>query len=60
VEKAAINDFFDAEKLGVECSPKCRSCRCRKCPIGGKQFHLKEEREQHQIEEGLSYKGDHW
>ena len=60
VEKAEINDFFDAETLGVECSPKCGSCRCGKCPIGGKQFNLKEEREQHQIEEGLTHKDDHW
>jgi len=28
--------------------------------VGGKQFNLKEEREQHQIEEGLTHKGDHW
>lgn len=60
VAKVNIEDFFDAESLGIECSPKCGSCRCGRCPIGGKSFTLKEERELKLIEEGLSQQGDHW
>ena len=29
--------FFESEALGVECNPKCGSCRCGTCPIGGKE-----------------------
>ena len=54
------NDFFSIESMGVNCDPKCGNCSCRKCPIGGKSFTLKEERELHQIEEGLSFDSDHW
>ncbi|MEM7303856.1 MAG: hypothetical protein AAF468_22505, partial [Pseudomonadota bacterium] len=60
IDKISISEFFETENLGVECSPKCGSCKCGKCPIGGKPFTLKEEREQHQIEEGLTFKTDHW
>ena len=60
VARVNIEDFFDTESLGVECSPKCGSCRCGRCPIGGKSFTLKEERELNLIEEGLTHEGDHW
>ena len=43
-----------------KCNPRCGSCRCGKCPIGGKQYTLKQERELDQIEEGLTYINDHW
>ena len=55
-----IENFFDTEALGVECTPKCGSCRCGQCPIGGKSYTLKEERELRLIEEGLEHKDDHW
>lgn len=38
-----IENFFDIEGLGIECSPKCGSCRCGKCPIGGQNFTIKEK-----------------
>lgn len=60
IARVDIESFFDTEALGVECSPKCGSCRCGRCPIGGKSFTLKEERELKLIEEGLSHNGDHW
>lgn len=60
IEKVTVTDFFETESLGVDCSPKCGSCKCGKCPIGGKQFTLKEEREQHLIEDGLTHNIDHW
>lgn len=55
-----IEKFFDIEGLGVECSPKCGSCRCGKCPIGGKDYSIKEEKELELIESGLTRKQHHW
>ena len=55
-----IENFFDTEALGVQCTPKRGSCRCGQCPIGGKSYTLKEERELRLIEEGLEHKEDHW
>ena len=46
--------------MSVECNPKCGGCKYRKCPLGGKYFTLKEEREFNLIEKGLKWKGDHW
>ena len=40
VGKPRIDDFFNAELLGVECNPKCGGCKCGKCPPGGKQYTL--------------------
>ncbi|CAB3989230.1 RNA-directed DNA polymerase from transposon BS [Paramuricea clavata] len=60
VVRINIENFFDTESLGVECSPRCGSCRCGRCPIDGKSFTLKEERELNLIEEGLTHEGDHW
>ena len=55
-----MESFFDTEGLGVVCSPKCGSCRCGKCAIGGKDFTLKEERELQLIENGLVRHPKHW
>ena len=57
--RVSIESFFDTEALGVECTPKCGSCRCGRCPIGGKSYTLKEQRELRLIEEGLKHKDDH-
>ena len=55
-----LQKFFDIESLGTECSPRCGSCRCGKCPIGGKEYTIKEERELALIEQNLKFCGDHW
>jgi hypothetical protein len=55
-----IRDFYDMEVMGVVCSPKCGSCKCGKCPLGGKNYTLKEEHELKLIEEGLSHIENHW
>ena len=55
-----ISDFVDLESLGVECTPRCGSCRCGKCPIGGKELTLREERELQLIESGLFYENGRW
>ena len=39
-----IDDFYSTEALGVSCNPRCGGCKCNECPIGGKQYTLKEER----------------
>ena len=38
----------------------CGSCRCGKCPTGGKQFTLKEERELALKGKGLRLKNNKW
>ena len=40
-----ILDFFKEESIGAECSPKCGNCLCGKCPLGGKQMSLKDEKD---------------
>ena len=56
----SAQDFFSIESMGVECNPKCGNCLCRKCPIGGKSYTLKEERELNIIKENLVYNGGYW
>ena len=40
-----ILKFFEQENIGAECSPKCGNCHCGRCPPGGKQMSLKDERD---------------
>ena len=49
--------FLTIESLGVQCNPKCGNCRCGTCPIGGKSYSIKEERELKLIEEKLEFRG---
>ena len=42
--RISLEDFYRNESMGVDCNPKCGGCKCGECPIGGKQFSLKEER----------------
>jgi hypothetical protein len=46
--------------MGVECSPKCGSCKCRRCAIGGKDYTIQEEKELKLIEEGLQKRNGKW
>lgn len=50
-----IEDFFTIENLGVECTPRCGGCKCGKCPLGAKNYSLKEEKELQLIEENLKF-----
>ena len=54
------NDFLSIESMGVRRYPMCGSCKCDKCSIGMKNCTIKEEKEQHLIEEGLVFKGKFW
>ena len=60
VSAEATPEFFAIEALGVECFPKCGSCKCGKCPAGGHAYSLKEERELALTEKGLSFNGTEW
>ena len=60
LKHVTVEDFYNIEAMGVICSPKCGSCKCGQCPIGGKNFTLREERELKLIEDGLQHMGDHW
>ena len=33
-----IDALYTIENLGVSCTPKCGSCRCGKCHLGGKTY----------------------
>ena len=55
-----LEHFFSIEQMGVSCIPRCESCRCRKCPTGGKDYTIKEVHELKLIEDALVHKGDHW
>ena len=47
-EKKLLKCFHE-ESIGVECSPKCGNCQCRKCALGSKKMSLRDEREYAQV-----------
>ena len=55
-----IDQFFDIENLGVQCTPKCGACRCGNCSLGGSNCTIQEEKELHMIENGLIRRSNHW
>ena len=61
-KEVTLRDFFEVEGMGIQCTPRCGSCRCGRCPVGGKDFTLKEERELKMIEDGLKFRAEegHW
>ena len=58
--KIKIDDFYESETLGVSCQPKCGSCKCGECPVGGKQYTLQQERELALIENGMELREGVW
>ena len=54
------DDFLSIESLGIQCVPRCGSCKCGGCQLGGKDFSIREEREHNLINEGLHYKNGCW
>ena len=58
--KVDVTAFYDNEALGVACTPKCGSCRCGTCPVGGKQYTLQQERELAMIENGMRLNDGVW
>ena len=53
-------EFFVWESIGTHCQPKCGSCKCRRCPLGGKDYSLREEKELKLIEDGLKWADGQW
>lgn len=53
--KANVEDFYKIENLGIECKPRCGGCKCGRCPIGSKEYSIKEERELELIDKNLEY-----
>ena len=51
-----IEDFYAMENLEIECRPRCGSCKCGNCHLGGSNdMSLKEEREYQLIKEHLVF-----
>ena len=51
----SVEDFYNIENLGIECTPRCGGCKCGRCPMGSKNYTIKEERELALIEKNLDY-----
>ena len=52
---STVEDFYNIENLGIECSPRCGGCKCGKCSLGSKNYTIKEEKELALIEKNLHY-----
>lgn len=52
--KESLDGFFKLDTMGTECTPRCISCLCKKCPGSG-NLSAKEEHELDLIERGLCY-----
>ncbi|XP_065152486.1 uncharacterized protein [Paramisgurnus dabryanus] len=50
-----VFEWFRWDSIGAACDPKCGSCKCSKCPPGGKEMTLGEERDLEKIKDCLSY-----
>ena len=55
VSRVKVEDFYNIENLGVECTPRCGVCRCGRCPLSDKNYNLKDERELQLIERNLEF-----
>ena len=50
-----VEDFYKIENLGVECVPRCGSCKCGHCAVGSKNYSIKEEKEFELIEKNMKF-----
>ena len=55
VAEVKIEDFYNTENLGVECTPRCGGRKCGKCPLGAKNYSLNEEKELELMERNLHF-----
>lgn len=39
-----VFEWFKWDSIGAACDPKCGSCKCSKCPPGGKEMTLGEDK----------------
>lgn len=50
-----VEDFYKIENLGVECVPRCGSCKCGHCAVGSRNYSIKEEKELELIEKNIKF-----
>lgn len=48
-------EWFKWDSVGAACDPQCGGCKCGRCPPGGKEMTLGEERDLEKIKECLTY-----
>jgi len=50
-----VFEWFKWDSVGAACDPQCGGCKCGRCPPGGKEMTLGEERDLEIIKECLTY-----
>ena len=55
ISPPSVEDFYNIENLGIECTPRCGGCKCGRCPLGSKNYTIKEERELALVEANINY-----
>lgn len=50
-----VLEWFRWDSVGAACDPKCGGCKCGRCPPGGKEMTLGDERDLEKIKECLTY-----
>ena len=50
-----VLEWFKWDSIGAACDPQCGGCKCGRCPPGGKEMTLGEERDLEKIKECLTY-----
>lgn len=55
VTNKEILEWFKWDSVGAACDPQCGGCKCGRCPPGGKEMTLGEEREIEKIKKCLTY-----
>lgn len=51
-----VLEWLKWDSIGAACNPACGGCRCGKCPPGGKEMSLADEKELEIIRAGLTFK----
>ena len=54
ISPPSLEDFYNIENLGIECTPRCGGCKCGRCPLGSKNYTIKEERELALVEANIN------
>lgn len=50
-----VFEWFKWDSVGAACDPQCGGCKCGRCPPGGKEMTLGEERDLEKIKVCLTY-----
>ena len=52
---AELDTLHSIENLGVNCNPKCGSCKCGTCHLGGKDMTIEEQKDLELIDSKLQF-----